>query len=271
MSCERKYSAYDSWPSSPARQTKTHDWEHEITAQLLCKIYVNIIYFILWCFIAFTPPSWRLLDFQCEWTSRNAKRQKWISHTFLWSPLPAKLFSISNLIYDIESISPLWVWGVCMCVLVGLCLSVFALRSATIFHIFQHFFLRSFGLALMSGLDTANMNRGIEPKPPEPSFCFRSFFSQFSLPSDVLRRSTSKCQIENWWIPLIEFDRCQALSAAINLRQMYDVQRPSLGLKEDPECLGNYYKVDAGQKPCIPKIFWQNNLNTLRHRTKGVH
>lgn len=232
----------------------------------------NLLYFVvLHCvyptILAASRFSVRMNEQKCQTTEVN------FAHIFM-VPIAGEAFQYFK--------SNLWHWinfpalgvrcvCVCVCVLVGLCLSVFALRSATIFHIFQHFFLRSFGLALMSGLDTANMNRGIEPKPPEPSFCFRSFFSQFSLPSDVLRRSTSKCQIENWWIPLIEFDRCQALSAAINLRQMYDVQRPSLGLKEDPECLGNYYKVDAGQKPCIPKIFRQNNLNTLRHRTKGVH
>lgn len=120
--------------------------------------------------------------FQCEWASRNVKRQKRISHTFLWSPCPkrgwgmAKLFSISNLIYDIESILP---EPLPVCVYVRLCLSVFALRSASIFHISQHF-LRSFsvassGLPLMSGSDTDTIGRGLGPKPPEPTFCFRGF------------------------------------------------------------------------------------------------
>lgn len=125
----------------------------------------NLLYFefhILWRFIGFpsptpgpTPPS-RFTQ-ACE----NFKRQQQISHTVLWVPSLSEAFglllSISNLIYDIESIS-----SVCVCVstqymYVCVCVWVFALRSASIFHIFLSFFYTlPFGLHFCLGMGVLN-------------------------------------------------------------------------------------------------------------------
>lgn len=118
----------------------------------------NLLYLefhILWRFIGFPmppalPPSFPPHRFTqaCE----NFKRQQQISHTVLWAPSLSEAFGYAFEYFE----SNLWHWinFKCVCVWVsilyvcaGVYSCVFALRSATIFHILPSlFYTLPFGL-----------------------------------------------------------------------------------------------------------------------------
>lgn len=111
----------------------------------------NLLYFefhILWRFIGFPPPPRpRTSHKRAKISNDSSKFLTQFYGCLHFRKHLAMLLSISNLIYDIESIS-----SVCVCVskytaYVCVCECVFALRSATIFHIWPSlFYTLPFGL-----------------------------------------------------------------------------------------------------------------------------
>lgn len=62
-------------------------------------------------------------------------------------------------------------------------------------------------------------------------------------------------------MPLIEFDRCQALSAAINLRLTYAVQKPIQELEVQPNAHTNFIPAEKSGKQGINEK--SSNLITI--------